>query len=314
MRYSRLSAIVFALAPLLAGQAGGAEEPATFRSETNLVTLHVSVLDKNGHLITNVPRGAFRVTENGRPQEIGLFQREDVPVSMCLVVDSSGSMRNKYAAVTAAALALVRTSNPGDEVCFINFNDEAWIEQEFTGNVAQLEAAMKKIDPRGATAMRAAIRTGLETVKSKGRHDKKVLVVITDGNDTASAENPGLDELVRQVRASEVLIYLIGLLSEESRSDARAARRALRALAEASGGRDYYPQGLAEVQTMAPQIAREIRNQYTLGYRPSNPALDGSYRRIKVEVKGVRNVDAVRARDGYYATPEPARGAARTPR
>ncbi len=276
-----------------------ADEGPTFKSETNLVTLHVSVLDKNDHLITDIPQSAFHVYENDEEQEIRLFKREDVPVSMCILIDSSGSMRDKHASVVAAALALVRQSNPDDEVCFVNFNDEAYIDQDFTSDVNKLEEAMNKIDSRGGTAMRNAIAGAMDWVNEKGKRDKKVLVVVTDGNDNASEYK--LEDLVRKVKDNEVLIYLIGLLNDEVRSEAKRAKRALEDLAEASGGLDYYPKDLAEVREITPQIAHEIRNQYIVAYRPSNENLDGSYRRIKVEVKGVKNVEDVRTRTGYYA-------------
>jgi VWFA-related protein len=279
------------------------DETPTFTSETNLVTLHVSVLDKSDHLITDIPRSAFHVYEDGEEQEIRLFQREDVPVSMCILIDSSGSMRDKHASVVAAALALVRESNPDDEVCFVNFNDDAYIDQDFTNDLDKLEEAMSKIDSRGGTAMRNAISGAMDWVVERGQRDKKVLVVVTDGNDNASEYL--LEDLVRKVRDNEVLIYLIGLLNDEVRSEARKAKRALEDLAEASGGLDYYPKDLTEVREITPQIAHEIRNQYIVAYRPSNENLDGTYRRIKVEVKGVRNVDDVRTRTGYFAPSAP---------
>ncbi len=290
---------------LLAAGPVVSQDAPDFTTATNLVTLHVSVLDKNGHLVTDVPQSAFHVYENGKEQEIRLFKREDVPVSMCILIDSSGSMRDKHASVVAAALALVRASNPNDEVCFVNFNDEAYIDQDFTNNVDKLEEAMSKIDSRLGTAMRTAVSAGIDWVKERGKRDKKVLVVVTDGNDTASGDNPTLEALVRKVKDSGVLIYSIGLLNDEERGDAKKAKRALRDLAKASGGLDYYPKDLAEVQQITPQIAREIRNQYLVAYRPSNEALDGSYRRIQVEVKGVKGVKEVRTRSGYYAGSAP---------
>jgi VWFA-related protein len=271
----------------------------TFTSETNLVTLHVSVLDKNDRLITDIPQSAFHVYENDEEQEIRVFRREDVPVSMCVLIDSSGSMRDKHASVVAAALALVRQSNPEDEICFVNFNDDAYLDQDFTDDISKLEEAMTRIDSSGGTAMRNAIAGALDWVETKGKHDKKVLVVVTDGNDNASEY--ALEDLVRKVRDSEVLIYLIGLLNDEVRSEAKRAQRALEDLAEASGGADYYPKDLAEVRDITPQIAHEIRNQYIVGYRPSNEVLDGTYRRVRVTVEGVRQVDDVRTRSGYYA-------------
>ena len=301
----RAAAMLALLAVPVLGQTPS-EEPPTFTTETNLVTLHVSVLDKNGHLVTDVPQSAFHVYENGDQQEIRLFKREDVPVSMCILIDSSGSMREKHASVVAAAIALVRASNPDDEVCFVNFNDEAYIDQDFTNNIGRLEEAMSKIDSRGGTAMRMAVSAAIDWVDERGKRDKKVLVVVTDGNDTASGDDPTLEELVRKVKDNDVLIYSIGLLNDEERGEAKKAKRALRDLAKASGGLDFYPKDLAEVQQITPRIAREIRNQYLVAYRPSNEALDGSYRRIKVEVKGVKNVKNVRTRPGYYAARAPA--------
>ena len=156
---------------------------------------------------------------------------------------------------------------------------------------------------RGGTAMRDAIRMSIDHLKEKAKKDKKVLVVVTDGNDNTSAET--LENLLRKAQRSEVLIYCIGLLSEEEPREARSARRALKALTEASGGLDYYPKDLGEVERVTPQIAHEIRNQYLLAYSPTNPALDGSFRKIEVKVKGYNN-PMVRTRSGYYATPESA--------
>jgi VWFA-related protein len=285
-------------------------EPPTFTAEANLVTLHVSVLDKDGRLITDVPRAAFHVFENGEEQQIRLFQREDVPVSMCILIDSSGSMRRREAAVAAAALELVRASNPQDEVCYVNYNDEAWLDQDFTSDIGRLEAAMKKMDPRGATAMRVAIDGAVDHVLGKGKHDKKVLVVVSDGEDNVSGDLPSMEKLIPKVRDSGVLIYLIGLLNDEDRRAARNAKRDLERLAEASGGLVFFPEDVAQVQAITPQIAHEIRNQYIVAYRPANEVLDGSYRQVKVEVKGVRNLKDVRTRSGYYAggAAGPARG------
>lgn len=296
-----LSAI---LAPVVWAQAGSAakvEETPTFTTETRVVNLPVTVLDRDGKLVTGIPRESFKVFENNVEQVIKTFKREDVPVSMCIIIDSSGSMRDRHASVVAAALALVRASNPEDEVCFINFNDEATLEQPFTNDINKLEEAMDAIDTRGGTAMRNAIRAAIDYVKENAKRDKKVLVVVTDGNDNASNETT-LEELVRAVRDSEVLVYAIGLLSTEERSEARKAKRALGEITEASGGFAYYPESLAEVEAITPRIAHEIRNQYSLTYSPLNSELDGSYRRIKVEVRGAGRGAVVRTRSGYYAT------------
>jgi Ca-activated chloride channel homolog len=288
--------LILWLAPFASAQ----DEPATFTSEAYLVTLHVSVLDKKGNLVTNLPESAFKVYEDNVEQRLKVFKREDVPVSMGILLDNSASMAGKRAAVAAAAKALIRESNPQDEEFVVNFNDQVFQDQGFTNDPHKLEAALDKLDSRGGTAMRNAISLSLGYMKTDAKKDKKVLVVVTDGNDNSSPETP-LEKLVREVRATNgILIYSIGLLSEENGSDAREARHALKLLAQASGGLDYYPKNVAQVETITPQIAREIRNQYTLAYTPMNPTLDGKFRSIKVQVKGYGNV---RAKNGYYATP-----------
>ena len=293
-----------ALLPLMAVVAAAQDEPPDeaplFRASTRLVDLHISVLDKDGNLRTDIPESAFQVSENGVPQPVKRFRREDVPVTMGILIDNSGSMRDKRSRVAAAALALIKDSNPSDEVFIVNFNDRPFLDQGLTNDIRKLEAALAHINARGGTAMRDAISLSADWIRDHGHRDKKVLVVITDGNDNASEER--LEQLVRKVRRSEVLVYSITLLAEERPHDAREARKAMKTLAEASGGLDYYPRTLAEVERIAPEIAHEIRNQYLLEYSPSNQVLDGSFRRIKVLVNGLGRV-TVRTRNGYYATP-----------
>ena len=276
----------------------------TFTADTKEVTLYVSVLDREGRMIPDIAKTNFKVTENTVEQELTIFKREDVPVSMCLVIDSSGSMKDKYTRVVAAAVALIRASNKEDEICFVNFNDLYYKDQAFTNDPSKLEEAMERIDNHGGTAMRDALSATIDYVKTEGKHDKKVIVMVTDGNDNSSSKVT-LEELLSTVRDAEVLVYSIGLLSEEERGEAKKAKRALDNLAEVSGGFAYYPKDLAEVEDITPQIAHEIRNQYILAYTPLGP-LDGSYRRLKVDVKGVRGA-TVRHRAGYYAATAPAK-------
>ena len=278
------------------------DEIPTFRTEIKEVTLHVSVLDRTGKLVTNLPRAAFKVYEDNVEQPIKLFRREDVPVSMGILVDNSGSMNDKRARVAAAALALVKASNPDDEVFIVNFNDDAYLDQAFTHDTKKLEEALARLDARGGTAMRNAISGAIDYMKTDAKLDKKVLVVVTDGNDNSSTETT-LEQLLRKVRDSGVLVYSIGLLSEEEAREARAAKRALNSLAETSAGAAYYPKDLAEVEKLTPEIAHEIRNQYTIAYSPLNENLDGSFRKIKIELTGQYRGAIVRAKNGYYATP-----------
>jgi Ca-activated chloride channel homolog len=274
----------------------------TFSLDTKLVPLHVSVLDKNGKLVTTLPQSAFKVFENNIEQPLKIFNREDVPVSMGIVIDNSGSMREKRPKVAAAALELIKASNPQDEVFIVDFNDVPYLDAPFTNNIKKLEQVLDRIDTKGGTAMRDAISLSIDYAKENGKKSKKVLLVITDGNDNTSEIT--LEQLVRKAHQSEVLIYCIGLLSEEDPREGRAAKRALKALAETSGGLDYYPKSLSAVENITPQIAHEIRNQYILAYTPLNDALDGTYRAIKVTVNAPGHL-TVRTRTGYFANAAP---------
>ncbi|MGA2157239.1 MAG: VWA domain-containing protein [Bryobacteraceae bacterium] len=304
-----------AAALLIALAAFGQEKPAippgaedshvVFRADTRLVVCHTTVVDKNNRLVTDLPESAFSVTENGVPQTIKEFRREDVPVSLGLIIDNSGSMREKRAKVAAAALDLVKASNKDDEVFIVNFNDDAYLDlphgKDFTNDITEMEEALSHIDSRGGTAMRDAIRMSIDHVKQKGHRDKKVLVVVTDGNDNSSLIS--LENLVKAAQQSEVLIYSVGLLSEEERREAVKAKRALEELATATGGETFFPKELSDVDRIAADVARDIRSQYTIEYSPSNTAMDGSYRVIKVAVNAPGH-PSVRTRSGYYATPD----------
>ena len=276
------------------------DDVPTYRTDARLVLLNASVADKNGKLVTNIPQSAFKIFEDGVEQPIRLFRREDVPVSMGIIVDNSGSMTNKRTRVAAAALEMVKQSNPEDEVFIVNFNDDTHFDQPLTNDVKKLQAALARMEARGGTAMRDALSKSINYVKKNGKKDKKVLVVITDGNDNSS--DITLEQVLRQAQNSEVLIYAIGLLNEEEAREARSAKKALKSLVDASGGMDYYPKSTSDVQEITPRVAHEIRNQYILGYTSSNQALDGTFRQIKVTVTGFGK-PTVRTRNGYYATP-----------
>jgi VWFA-related protein len=280
----------------------------TFRAETRLVVLHASVVDKAGRLLTNLPRTAFKVFENNVEQPVKSFVREDVPVTLGLVVDSSGSMRNKRKHVEAAALSAIKASNPRDEVTVVNFNDEAFEDAPLTSDIKKMEEGLTRLDSRGGTAMRDAISATIDSIKKKGKHDKKVILVVTDGDDTAS-QMITLEKLVQKAHDTEVLLYFIGLLNEEDKRSAKKAKRAMQALAEASGGSAIFPESLELVEKEALAIAHEIRNQYVITYSPTNQVLDGSFRQIKVVANGP-NRPSVRTRSGYYALADNARRSA----
>jgi Ca-activated chloride channel family protein len=303
---SKIALLVMALTAaaacvMLAQQSPQGQKPqddVVFTSDTNLVVFHVSVVDKSGKLVTDIPQSAFKVFEDGTEQQIKMFKREDVPVSMGLIIDNSGSMRDKRPRVAAASLAMIKASNPQDEEFIVNFNDEPYLDQPLTSDTKKLEHALDQLDSRGGTAMRDAISLSIDEVKAHGKREKKVLVVITDGNDNASAIT--LEQLVRKAQQSEVLIYAIGLLSEEEPRDARAAKKALKLLTENSGGLDYYPKDVAEIDKVTPVIAHELRNQFVLAYSSTNQAMDGTYRKVKITVNA-KGTPAVRTRPGYFA-------------
>ncbi|HOK46702.1 MAG TPA: VWA domain-containing protein [Bryobacteraceae bacterium] len=305
---NNIPALLAAIA--LAVPVWGQEGAAVFRADTRLVVLHATVVDKHGKLITNLDRNAFQVFEDGVEQPIKIFRREDVPVSMGILVDNSGSMRDKRRKVEDAAMALVKASNPYDEIFVVNFNDEAYLDVDFTSDPKKLEEGVARIDSRGGTAMRDAIDLAMDHLLKKAKRDKKVLVVITDGNDNASEIS--LERLIQRTQQREVAIYTIGLLDEEERREARRAKRALDALAEATGGQAYYPKNVDDVGKFTLEVAHEIRNQYTLAYSPLNANLDGTFRQVKVTVKAKGN-PRVRTRSGYYAIPELARTGAGAP-
>ena len=280
------------------------DETTTFQTGARLVVLHASVLDKSGKLLTNLPQSAFKVYENEILQPIKTFRREDVPISLGLVIDNSGSMRDKRRKVEAAALAAVKVSNPLDEVVVVNFNETAYDDSNgFTNDPKKLEESLTRIDSRGGTAMRDALDMTIDFVKKKGKHDKKVILLVTDGNDTASSQIT-LEKLVQKAHDSEVVIFMIGLLTEEEKREAKKAKRALEALAKASGGATVFPETLEQVEKVAVEMAREIRNQYIIAYTPTLQELDGSFRAIKVLANGPGK-PTVRTRSGYYANPLP---------
>ena len=304
-RFLTAIAVILAAAIVSGQQAPQPDTAAVFRTDTRLVVLHATVVDKTGRFVTDLPREAVTVFENGIQQEIKTFRREDVPVSLGLVVDNSGSMRDKRAKVEAAALALVKDSNRDDEIFIVNFNDEAFLDnphnKDFTNNIKELEEALTRIDSRGGTAMRDALRMSIDHLKEKAKKEKKVLVAITDGNDNSSLITN--ENLVKSAQQTEVLIYAVGILGEEERREAQRATRSLETLARATGGEAFFPKDLSEVDRIAHQVARDIRNQYTIVYSPSNAAMDGTFRQIKITVKAPGN-PTVRTRSGYYATPD----------
>jgi VWFA-related protein len=288
-------------------QQPGPPQQGRIKANVDLVVLHASVLDARGHVVTDLPRDAFRIYENKVAQELSVFRREDVPVTVGLVIDNSGSMKDKRERVNAAALTFVKTSNPQDEAFVVNFNDDYYLDldKDFTSDIDELREALERIDARGSTALYDAVIGSLDHLK-KGRKDKKVLLVITDGEDTASRGGPkqALQRAMLEAQKSEAVIYTVGLLGTEKKAEARRAREALRQLSGATGGMAFFPETLEDVEPICAQIAQDIRSQYTLAYYPTNPARDGSFRAVQVTVntpRGRSGKYTVRHRTGYFA-------------
>jgi Ca-activated chloride channel family protein len=272
-----------------------------FRKQVEEVQLHATVLDDKHRMVTDLARQDFAVYENGQPQKITSFDRRDIPVSIGIVIDNSGSMRDKRPAVNQAALNLVRASNPNDEVFIVNFNDEYYLDQDFTANLTQLKEGLEKIDSRGGTALYDAIVASADHLDKNAKLDKKVLLVVTDGEDNASRES--LEQAIRKLQKENgPTVYAIGLLGEERQ---KRARRALSALAENTGGISYFPRDLHEVDTISTEVAHDIRNQYIIGYKPSNGKQETGYRTVRVEAKAPGHGKLmVRTRTGYYSGQE----------
>ena len=279
-----------------------AQPPATFHAETRLVVLHVLVTNGRGELVTNLDRGAFSVYEDGRRQSIALFRRDDVPASLGLIIDNSGSMRSVRASVEAAALAFVRASNPLDEVFVLNFADQPRIDVPFTNDVHVLEAGISRVDSIGGTAMRDAIVIAERYLRDRATRDRRALLVITDGNDNASTVSRA--QLRKVIEQSGSVIYAVRLVGQSPSEEDRSGDGELDHVTALAGGDVHYVASMSDVDSAVLEIAHQIRNEYTIAYTPANQALDGSYRAVRVKVTRPGGLNA-RTRPGYWATPLP---------
>lgn len=270
-----------------------------FRKDVDEVMLHATVVDDKQHIITNLDRAAFTVFEDGKPQSIISFHHVDIPVAMGIVIDNSGSMREKRAKVNQAALNLVRSSNPNDEVFIVNFNDEQYLDQDFTHDLRKMKEALEKIDARGGTALYDAVVASADHLRQNARMEKKVIFLVTDGEDNASSET--LEQAIKQLQQEGgPSVYTLGLLGDEDHP--KRARKALQVIADHTGGIAFFPKTLDEVDAISRTIANDIRNQYAIGYKPTSPKKVGEFRQIKVEAKAKGHGKlVVRTKTGYYA-------------
>jgi Ca-activated chloride channel family protein len=266
------------------------------------VRLNASVFDGSGKPVDTLAQSSFHVYEDGVPQQIVGFKHEDVPVSLGILIDSSGSMYDKRASVDTASLNLVKLSNPQDEAFLVDFSSEAYIDQDFTNSIPKLQQGLSFIRSSGGTALYDAVIASADYLAKNAHRSKQVLLIVTDGDDNASSAT--LEAAIRRVQELDgPAIYCIGLLfgDDTSRSEARHSKEVLTELATQTGGIAYFPKSLKDVDGIAQEMAQDIRTQYTIEYRSTKPITQAGYREIHVEAKekGFRSL-TVRTRAGYF--------------
>jgi Ca-activated chloride channel family protein len=299
------------LAPIVLVAAASGRLPQdrpTFSATSELVVLHVTVTTKKGLYVAGLRQDSFRIFEEGQPQTIRLFTSEDAPVTVGLLIDSSGSMQGNRDLVAAAAAAFVQSSNPSDEVFALTFNDfvRSVLPESapFTSDPAALRGALfNTMSTRGRTALYDAIVGGVDYF-SRGRYERKVLIVVSDGGDNAS--HLSFDPVLARIEASNVVIYAVGLI-DPLEEDANPKR--LKQLAQASGGQAYFPRDARQVADVLQRIARDIRSAYTMGYVPADRPSGAAFRRIRVVASVPRGQSVVvRTRAGYLSGTHDAAG------
>ena len=272
-----------------------------FSSRAELVVVQGNVTDRRGAYVTALPREAFRISEDGAPQRIDFFSGEDSPVTVGFLVDSSGSMREGRERVIAAATAFAEASNRQDEIFALAFNEYVRPalppSLPFTSDAGIFRVALAgAMGAQGRTAMYDAISNGLSYI-AKGHHPRRVLVVVGDGGDNASTKT--FDEVLKEAQSSNAAIYTVGIIDPLERD---ADPGLLKRLANATGGKSFFPRDVEDVDDVLQQIAEDIRHSYTLGYVSTNSARDGKFREVRVVVNDSdRRSLRVRARDGYRA-------------
>jgi VWFA-related protein len=273
----------------------------TMHQDVDEVLQTCAVVDEKGRPVDDLSRDSFRVWEDGVPQPTTSFLHQDQPVSLGILVDNSGSMLDKRAAVNRAALNLLRASNPKDATFIVNFSDRAYLDQGFTSDLVALNRGLSHFDSKGTTALYDAVAASADELARHGKLPRQVLLIITDGADNASRLE--LEQAIRRVQSlGGPVVYTIGLLFGVDKDESQRARAALERLSEETGGIAYFPHSLEDVDGIAAEVAHDIRDQYTIGYRPTKPATQEGYRAVRVEASAPRHGKlTVRTRKGYYA-------------
>jgi Ca-activated chloride channel homolog len=274
----------------------GSSGAYTLHVDAEEVVLNCTVLDSKGELVNDLTKSDFKVFEDKALQKVISLQHQDTPVSIGLLVDNSGSMSTKRAAVAAAALDLVKASNPQDETFVINFSDQAYLDQDFTSDLDKLQGGLSNLSLSGGTALYDTVVTAADKMERSATRPRKVLIVITDGDDNAS--KLALDDAIHRVQDMQgPIIYSIGLLFGGDKS--RHAKRDLQALSSETGGIAFFPSALKDVNSVAAEVARDIRNQYAIAFH-SPQASNGGYHTVKVEAHtSGRGKLTVYTRSGY---------------
>lgn len=280
----------------------GGKAGFTLRRDAYEVRLNATVLDGSGRTILTLPQDAFHVFEDGAPQTINSFRQEDLPVSIGILIDSSGSMYDKRDAVNKAAVRLIKLSNPKDEAFLVDFSFEPYIDTDFTSDVSKLEQGLSYVKSSGGTAMYDALLASADYLAKNAKQPKQVLLVVTDGEDNASATS--LEDAIARIQELDgPVIYAVGLLfgKDTDKRESRHARRVLESLAEQTGGIAFFPKNLQEVDSVAAEVAKDIREQYTITYHSTKSPTLGGYRQIHVDAKykGYNKL-SVRTRTGYF--------------
>lgn len=275
----------------------------TLHEDVDEVLLNCAVVDDKGRPVMDLDRNAFHVWEDGVPQATTSFLHQDAPVSMGILIDSSGSMLDKRGAVDQAALRLLDESNPRDVAFVVNFNEKAYLDQGFTMDRVALQRGIARFQASGATALYDAVAASADELAHHAKGPRQVLLIITDGADNAS--RLGLQEAIRRVQSlGGPVVYTIGLLYDTDKREYQKAHDDLETLSAETGGLAYFPKSLNNVDEIASEVARDIRNQYVVGYHSTRPASLGGWRTVHVEAAAPGHGRlTVRTRKGYYAKP-----------
>jgi len=280
------------------------QEAVTLRSDTTLVLIPVAVTDKLNRFVVGLGKDNFKVFEDGKEQKIASFSGEDAPLSIGILVDTSGSMDVKLNRSRAAAREFLKTMNDQDEGFLIEFNDGVEMMHGFTSDFKEIDENLNHLEPKGLTALFDALHTGLTEMR-KAKNPRKALLMISDGGDNHSRYTA--EDIASVVRDADVQIYAIGVFEPEFKigrtKEEKTGPELLSEIANQTGGRAYPARSLNDLPALAAKVGVELRNQYVLGYSPTNSQRDGTYRKVKVTINAPPGLPALQAswRLGYTA-------------